>query len=163
MSAFIFAVLVTAYVASIVGAVLMPSRRSWAREVADAVALPMTMFTSKHKRGRWFSAVRVILFVLLYFVVKNMPAVWNWPAVVVVLGIPGMLIMEPLFALVPVRELMLAAGAYLGSKIADRMPGTTTVEVDKSGGTKVTTGPAPATGAIVGPPANDGAPGGDAD
>lgn len=150
MNTFILAVLVTSYLANIVGAVLVPGRRSPQREIADAIALPMTMFMAKRDRVRAFSALRVILFVLLYFIVANLPADWNWPAVVVVLGIPMMLILEPLFGMVPVREMMLAGAAYLGSAIADRIkpPGTTTVEVDKDGATKleVTGGKSPDAG-----------------
>lgn len=135
----LFVVLTLAYVARIVGAFLHdeerqvdPTRkpRTRAREVADAFIWPITMFTSKAKRGMDLSALRVMAISAEYFVLINIDwaGEWNGWKVAALLGPPALLILEPLFGMIPVRELSMAAAAYLGSQVAKRVKKTTSSE-----------------------------------
>lgn len=125
------------------------SRRSWARSIGN----PMTMFHDHLPSGRmdvkwsWF---RVCLFGFWVAFLYHFPTTWGkweWAALTT---IALALAVREFLALLPVRELALAAAAYAGSAIADRIkpPGTTTVEVDKDGATKleVTGGKSPNAG-----------------
>lgn len=140
----ILVVLGLAYVGRIIGAVLHdedrvggdPTRkpRTKVREVVDALAWPLTMFTSKAKRGMDLSALRVMAISAEYFILLKMDwaSEWNMWKVIAILGPPGLLILEPLFALIPIKELSLAAAAYFGSQVAKRVSKKTeetTVEV----------------------------------
>lgn len=134
-------ILLLAYGARIVGAFLHdedrqvdPNRkpRTTTREVVDAFAWPITMFQSKAKRGMELSALRVLVITVEYFVIAKLDwtGEWNMWKVMALLGPPLLLILEPLFAMIPIRELSLAAAAYFGTQIAKRVKKTEeTVEV----------------------------------
>lgn len=130
-------VLLLAYVGRIVGALFHDEDRSFdpnrkartkVREIVDALAWPITMFTSKAKRGLELSMLRVLVALAEYFVVTRIDWTgdWNGWKVAAILGPPGLLILEPLFAMIPIRELSLAAAAYLGTQIAKRVRKTST-------------------------------------
>lgn len=130
-------VLLLAYLGRVIGAMFHDEDRSFdpkrkartrVREIVDALAWPITMFTSKEKRGLELSMLRVLVGVVEYFVVTKLDwtGEWNSWKVAALLGPPSLLILEPLFAMIPIRELSLAAAAYLGSQIAKRVTKTST-------------------------------------
>lgn len=105
-------VLLAAYIVRIVGVASdkpapgsRPSR-SKVRETTDAIAMPLTALTSKHKRGYDLSALRCVVVTLLALVWKVLTAGGHFTAddvkvvAIVALTIP----VADLFAAVPVRE-----------------------------------------------------------
>ncbi len=152
-------ILLAAYLGRIAGAFFhdedrsfseRPAARTKVREVVDAIAWPMSMFSSKQVRGMALSALRVMLLTTEYFVLKHIDwtGEWNGWKVLALLGAPLLLILEPLFSMIPVKELMLAAGAYLGSQIAGRVrtKETNIKETEPANPTPVVPGP------LVAPP-----------
>lgn len=106
------------------------------------------MFTSKHKRGRELSMQRVILGAFVFQFFHHFPTDWDMPAVAAMAVLTFALIVETLFAAVPVREGLAALVAIFGGAAAKR---TRTVTLEEE-----TTTEAPPPDLL---PANDGARG----
>lgn len=105
------------------------TRRHWGREIGGWLLMPLTMLMSKsNPRRPMLSMTRVILAVFVTMFARNFPTEWNWQAVAALAVLTFALILETLFALVPVKEMLLAAAAYFGSKFGQ----TTKVEETKT-------------------------------
>lgn len=142
--------LLLAWGARVVGACFLPLEdgpervaRPRAREVVDAVALPLQLVQAKHQRGDKLSALRGLAWGT-FFVLAATPSVNPWAFV-----IPGgYLLLDTLLAAVPAKELLNALTAILGNQVAKR---TRTVTLEEQ--TEV------APPGFELPPANDGARG----
>lgn len=147
----VLAVFLMAYVARVAGAVLSEdTKRSRAREVTDALALPITMFTSKHKQGYELSGLRVILGIFVGLFAQAFPrpgewGMWQWAAMAT---LTFALIVDTLFANVPVREGLAALVAIFGGAVAKRVRKTTVEQTE-------TETPAPGSAAAAPPLAPD--------
>lgn len=118
------------------------TRRHWGRELLDFVLWPTSMFMSKHKRGRELSMQRVILGAFVFQFFHRFPTDWDMPAVAAMAVLTFALIVETLFAAVPVREGLAALVSIFGAAVGKR---TRTVAVEET-----VEGPVPE-------PAHDGA------
>lgn len=94
------------------------TRRHWGREVITFVGLPFTMFTSKGSGRTRLSMQRCILAVFVTMFAVRFPTEWNWEAVAAMAVLTFALILDALFAQVPMREALAALLAYFGGKVA---------------------------------------------
>lgn len=105
------------------------TRRHWGREALDAALFPVTMLQSKGTRSRRLSMLRVILAAFVIQFVRHFPTDWDMPAVAALAVLTFALIVETLFAAVPVREGLAALVAIFGGAVAKR---TRTVSIEET-------------------------------
>lgn len=105
------------------------TRRNWGRELTDVAFFPVSMLTSKGRgrARRELSMQRVILATFVVAFARHWPPTWNPAAVAALAVLTFALIVETLFAAVPVREGLAALVAIFGAAVAKRTR-TLTVE-----------------------------------
>lgn len=109
------------------------TRRHWGRELASLAAFPVSMLTSKGRgprARRELSMQRVILLTFVVAFARHWPPTWNPAAVTALAVLTFALIIETLFAAVPVREGLAALVSIFGSAVAKRTR-TLTVEEEE--------------------------------
>ncbi|MGE4191684.1 MAG: hypothetical protein AB7G12_17500 [Thermoanaerobaculia bacterium] len=123
-------VLAVAYVATIVGAAMNGSRkdgrppRSRGREIVGAFAIPLTVLTSKHKRGLELSCFRVVAVLAAVKWYKEPVGAWqpdDWKALAVILFAFGLI---DLMAAIPLRQILHAGESWAGgvaARVGDRV------------------------------------------
>lgn len=94
------------------------TRRHWGREVTTYLGLPFSMFLSKGSGRTRLSMQRCILAVFVTMFAIRFPVDWNWEAVAAMAVLTFALILDALFAQVPMREALAALLAYFGGKVA---------------------------------------------
>lgn len=108
------------------------TRRHWGREALDLVLFPITMLMSKTgpRDKRQLSMQRVILAVFVVQFFRHFPTTWTMPAVAALAVLTFALIVETLFAAVPVKEGLAALVAIFGGAVAKRTRTTTYEETE---------------------------------
>ena len=108
------------------------TRRHWGRELSGWVLLPFSMFLSKNISRPTLSMQRVILGVFVFMFALRFPVDWNWEAVAAMAVLTFALILETLFAAVPMREMLTALLAYFGGKAAKHVKTLKIEETEES-------------------------------
>lgn len=113
-----------AYIATIVGAAMNGARkdgrspRSRGREIVGAFSIPLTMLTSKHKRGLELSCFRVVAVLAAVKWYKEPVGTWkadDWKALAVILFAFGLM---DLMAAIPLRQILHAGESWAGGVAA---------------------------------------------
>lgn len=126
-------VLLLSWIATIVGAGMIDSKRSRVREVVDALAMPLSMLTAKRRgcSGK-LSTLRVLALALFSVVVALVDRPLDWTELIALCSPALLLVLDTLLAQVPAAEFLAAITAWAGGIVADRVK--TSVKVDTEGG-----------------------------
>lgn len=127
------AVLLLSWVATIVGAGMIDSQRSRVREIVDALAMPLSMLSSKRRDcSRKLSTLRVLALALFSVVVGLVDRPLDRTELIALCSPALLLVLDTLLAQVPAAEFLAALTAWFGGKVAERTK--TSVKVDTEGG-----------------------------